>query len=45
MIAREYADESRLADPPLSVHRTLFAALAPAGRLLGYRARYPEYGG
>lgn len=42
VIAREYADEFRLAKPPYPVQRMIFAALAPAGRLLGYRARYPE---
>ena len=37
VIAREFADEFRLARPPWPVQRALFAALAPAGRLLGYR--------
>ena len=37
VIAREFADEFRLARPPWTVQRALFAALAPAGRLLGYR--------
>ena len=41
-IAREYADEFRLASPPWPVQRALFAALAPAGRLLGYETRRPE---
>jgi quercetin dioxygenase-like cupin family protein len=45
VIAREHADEYRLVKPPWRVQRALFAVLAPAGRLLGYRARYPEYGG
>lgn len=36
VIAREFADEFRLASPPWPVQRALFAALAPAGRLLGY---------
>ena len=39
VIAREYADEFRLASPPWPVQRALFAVLAPAGRLLGYEAR------
>lgn len=43
VIARNYADEFRLASPPLFVQRAIFAVLAPSGRLLGYRARYPEY--
>jgi uncharacterized protein YbjT (DUF2867 family) len=42
VIAREYAGEVRLASPPLLVQRALFAVLAPVGRLLGYRARYPR---
>ena len=45
VIADEYADEFRLASPPLFVQRALFAILAPVGKLLGYRARYPEYSG
>ena len=38
VIAREYVDEFRLASPPWPVQKALFAALAPAGRLLGYEA-------
>ena len=45
VLFREYAGEFRLARPPWPVQRTLFALLAPLGRLLGYRARYPERGG
>jgi hypothetical protein len=45
VIASERADEYRLVKPPWPVQQALFAVLAPAGRLLGYRARYPEYGG
>jgi quercetin dioxygenase-like cupin family protein len=45
VIAREYAGEFRLASPPLMVQRALFAIFAPVGKLLGYRARYPEYSG
>ncbi len=41
VIARAYSDEFRLASPPWAVQRLLFAALAPAGRLLGYRADHP----
>ena len=40
VIAHEYSDEFRLARPPYPVQRVVFAALAPVGRLLGYRARY-----
>lgn len=43
VIAQSYADEFRLARPPWLVQRLLFAVLAPLGRLLGYRASYPEY--
>ena len=41
LIAREYEDEFRLASPPWAVQRALFGLLAPVGRLLGYRVRYP----
>jgi quercetin dioxygenase-like cupin family protein len=41
LIAREYGDEFRLASPPWVLQRALFGALAPVGRLLGYRAEYP----
>jgi quercetin dioxygenase-like cupin family protein len=41
LIAREYEDEFRLASPPWALQRALFGLLAPVGRLLGYRARYP----
>ena len=43
VIAQAYAGEFRLARLPWPVQRVLFAALAPLGRLLGYRASYPEY--
>ena len=43
VIAQAYAGEFRLARPPWPVQRILFAVLAPLGRLLGYRASYPEY--
>ncbi len=45
VIASEYADEFRLASPPWPVQRALFAVLAPAGKLLDYKARYREHGG
>ncbi len=41
LIAQEYEEEFRLASPPWAVQRLLFGALAPVGRLLGYRAEYP----
>lgn len=40
-----YRDDVALATPPLLVQRALFGVLAPLGRLLGYRASYPEYSG
>lgn len=43
LIAREYADEFRLASPPWVVQRILFGVLAPAARLLGYGLRLPEH--
>jgi mannose-6-phosphate isomerase-like protein (cupin superfamily) len=39
VIARAYSDEFRLARPPWTVQRLLFAVLAPVGRLLGYPTR------
>jgi mannose-6-phosphate isomerase-like protein (cupin superfamily) len=41
VIAREHLDDYALPWPPVAVQRVLFAALAPLGRLLGYRAHYP----
>lgn len=37
VIAREFADEFRLASPPWPAQRALFAVLAPVGRLAGYQ--------
>ena len=45
VIAREYENEFRLTRPPFAVQKLLFAILAPLGKMLGYRARYPEYSG
>jgi quercetin dioxygenase-like cupin family protein len=44
VLFREYSEEFRLARPPWPAQRTLFALLAPLGRLLGYRTRYPGRG-
>jgi mannose-6-phosphate isomerase-like protein (cupin superfamily) len=41
VLLREFSDEIHLARPPLLVQRIVFGTLALAGRLLGYRARYP----
>jgi quercetin dioxygenase-like cupin family protein len=35
--------EIYLASPPVAVQKALLAALAPVGRLLGYKAHYPRY--
>lgn len=43
LLSREY--EFFLAGPPIFLQRALIAVLAPIARLLGYRARYPEYSG
>ena len=43
LLAREY--DIFLAGPPIPVQRAGIAVLAPIARLLGYRARYPEYSG
>jgi quercetin dioxygenase-like cupin family protein len=41
-----FGDEVRLTSPPWAVQRVVFGALAPFGRLLGYREQYPyPYGG
>jgi quercetin dioxygenase-like cupin family protein len=41
-----FGDEIRLTSPPWAVQRATFGALAPIGRLLGYRPEYPyPYGG
>jgi quercetin dioxygenase-like cupin family protein len=37
--------EIYLASPPVAVQKALLAALAPVGRLLGYRDHYPRYSG
>lgn len=36
-------NELYLAQPPIPVQKALFAALAPVGRLLGYKDYYPKY--
>ncbi len=43
-MAREYADETRLARPPFAVQKVLLGALAPVCRLLEYRGYYPKHG-
>lgn len=43
VIGQEFWDDNHLASPSPLVQRVVFAGLAPVGRLLGYRAYYPEY--
>jgi quercetin dioxygenase-like cupin family protein len=46
VLASEHKDEIYLPRPPIPLQKALFAILdllAPVGRLLGYRASYPEY--
>jgi quercetin dioxygenase-like cupin family protein len=46
VFANEHKDEVFLTRPPIPVQKVLFAVLgllAPVGRLLGYRATYPQY--
>ncbi len=47
MLASTYRDEVYLTQPPIPVQKELATVvadtLAPLGRLLGYRASYPEY--
>jgi len=45
VISREYEGEIYLARPSLLVQRVMYGLLAPIGKLLGYKARYPEYSG
>jgi quercetin dioxygenase-like cupin family protein len=45
VFANEHKDEVFLTSPPIPVQKALFAVLgllAPVGRLLGYRATYPQ---
>jgi hypothetical protein len=37
--------DTYLPSPPIVLQKALFAVLAPVGRLMGYRASYPEYSG
>jgi hypothetical protein len=43
VLGQAYADQFRLTSPPYGLQRALFFILAPVGRLLGYRAEYPQY--
>lgn len=43
LLAREY--ETFLSSPPVPIQKVLLATLAPFARLLGYKARYPQYSG
>ena len=43
LLAREY--DLFLAGPPIPLQRAGMAILTPLARLLGYRARYPQYSG
>ncbi len=43
LLAREY--DLFLAGPPIPLQRAGMTVLAPLARLLGYRARYPQYSG
>jgi quercetin dioxygenase-like cupin family protein len=48
VLASEHKDEAYLPSPPIPVQKALFAVLGvlgPVGRMLGYRTRYPQYGG
>jgi quercetin dioxygenase-like cupin family protein len=43
IICRTY--DTFLPSPPIALQQVLFAVLAPVGKLMGYRASYPEYSG
>ena len=45
VLADAFGDEFRFAAAPTPVLRALTTAVAPIGRLAGYRSRYPRYGG
>lgn len=45
VLLAEYRDEMQLTDMPAFVQRLLALVVAPIGRLLGFKARYPEYSG
>jgi hypothetical protein len=44
-LINEHWNEAYLTKPPLLVQKVMFGALAPVGRLLGYKAHYPKYSG
>ena len=43
VLINEHWNEGYLTKPPLLVQKVMFGALAPVGRLLGYKAHYPKY--
>jgi hypothetical protein len=43
IICRTY--DNYLPSPPIALQKALFALFAPVGKLMGYRASYPEYSG
>ena len=43
VLAHAHRREMAFAGPPVALQRALLGALAPFGRLRGYRARYPRY--
>jgi hypothetical protein len=45
VLFNEHWNEGYLTKPPLLVQKVMFGALAPVGRLLGYKAHYLKYSG
>lgn len=45
VLFNDHWNEGHLTKPPLFVQKAMFGALAPVGRLLGYKAHYPRYSG
>jgi hypothetical protein len=43
VIGSEYADDTVFTNPPPNITIPVARALAPIGRLLGYRPTYPKY--
>lgn len=43
VMSNQFKDHAWLAKPPIPIQRIMFTALSPLGKLIGYKATYPEY--
>ena len=43
VISKEFEDTVQFINPPIWIQRLLFGLLAPIGRLMGYKAIYPQH--